>query len=171
MRAFGHEDDAARVAACFECGLYAQDPAQFAVRPGLGRHRNAVHPGQLDQPDRKLVDDRQRALHSLNGLHGVHIGKPRHPSDFFIEARIMLHRATAQREESQVDGVILATEPRVVPYRFRFRQTGQSDIAAALEAAKTRGDLRRLGKIDTSGPAIPDLKISASSSISALLPV
>jgi hypothetical protein len=78
------------------------------MRAGLGRHRDAVHPGQFDQPDGKLVDDAERSLHRLDRLHRVHIDEPGHARDLFVEPWIVLHRAAAEREEAQIDAVILA---------------------------------------------------------------
>ena len=69
VRGFGDEHDlAVPLAALLQRRLDAQDAAQFTVRAGLGRHRDAVHAGQLDQPDRQFVDDRQRALHGIDRL-------------------------------------------------------------------------------------------------------
>ena len=54
--AFGHQHHAARVAARLERRADAQQAAQFAMRARLGRHRDAVHAGERDQPVGEFVD-------------------------------------------------------------------------------------------------------------------
>src|SRR3546814_7099090 len=46
----------------------------------------------------------------------------------FRSPRIVLHRARAEREEAQVDSVILAAEARIVAHRLRLGQARQSDV-------------------------------------------
>ena len=106
--AFGHQDDFARIALGFQRGADAENAAQFAMRPRLGAHRDAVHAGELDQPMRQLVHDLERPAHGVDRLQRMHIGEARHPRDLFVEARIVLHRAAAEREEPEIDGVVLA---------------------------------------------------------------
>jgi hypothetical protein len=107
MRAFGHQDDLAGSPAP-QRGLDAQHAAQLAMRPGLGRHGDAVHAGQR-QPVRQFIDHFQRALHRFCcGAERVDIGKTLHPRDLFVQARIVLHRARPERERAQVDGIVLA---------------------------------------------------------------
>src|SRR3546814_9961002 len=60
--AFGDEDDAAVLAARRERRLDAQNAAQFAMRARLGRHGDAVHPGERDQP---RSEEHTSELHSL----------------------------------------------------------------------------------------------------------
>ena len=148
MRAFRDEDNAARVAACFECCFDSKDTAQFAVRARFRRHGDAMHAGKFYQPNRQLVYHRQCALHGFNGLQRVDIGKALHARHFFIQPRVMLHGAAAQREEAQVYGVILTAEAGVMPHRFGFRQAGKANVAIAGQIAKARRDLRRIGQIN-----------------------
>ncbi len=118
VRALGHQHDLARIAARFERGADAQDAAQLAMRARLGAHRNAVHAGQLDQPEGKFVDYFERAAHRIDRLERVNVGKAGHPRDLLVQARIVLHRARTEREEPEVDRVVLPAEPRVVAHAF-----------------------------------------------------
>ena len=77
VRAFRHQHDLALVAARFERGADAQQAAQLAMRAGLRAHRDAVHAGELEQPEGELVDDLQRALHRLLRLQRVDVGEAR----------------------------------------------------------------------------------------------
>src|SRR3546814_1028244 len=78
------------------------------MRPRLGAHRDAVHAGEADQPEGEFVDHTERALHGIDGGERVDIGKARQPRDLLVEARVVLHRARAEREQPEVDRVILA---------------------------------------------------------------
>ena len=69
---------------------------------------------------RQFINHGQGALHCCLRLKRVNIGKARHPRDLFIQARIVLHRATAQREEAEINGVILAAEARIMAHSFRL---------------------------------------------------
>ena len=149
MRAFGNENDAAWVTTCRKSGLDAQYSAQLSVSASLRCHSDPMHARELDQPHGQLINHRQCPLHGLNRLQGVHIGKACHTRDLFIQPRIVLHRAATQREEAQIDRIILTAQAGVMADGFRFRQSGKADVAMPLQIAQARGNLRRVGKINT----------------------
>src|SRR3546814_17987611 len=74
-----------------------------------------------------FVDHRIGALHRYLRLERVDVGEARHPRDLFIEARIMLHRAASEREEAEVDRIILSRQARVMPDRFGLAESWQAD--------------------------------------------
>src|SRR3546814_374509 len=123
------------LAALLERRLDAQYAAQFAMRPRLGAHRDAVHAGEADQPEGEFVDHTERALHGIDGGERVDIGKARQPRDLLVEARVVLHRARAEREQPEVDRVILAAEPRIMPHRLGLGEAGQADGGRAFQTA------------------------------------
>ena len=98
----------------------AEQTAKLAVCTGLGAHRHAVHAGEVDQPERQLVDHFQRAGHSRDRLQWVHVGKARQTRHLLVEARVVLHRARPERKRSKIDRVVLTRETRVVADRFRL---------------------------------------------------
>ena len=104
-----------------------EQAAQFAMRARLRTHRDAVHAGEVEQPERELIDHLQRALDGLLRLQRVDVGKARQPRDLLVQARVVLHRARAEREQPEVDRIILARQPRVVAHRFGFAETGETD--------------------------------------------
>ena len=158
MRRFGNKDDRSVFAARFERCLDAQDAAQFTMRTRLGRHSDTIHPGQLNQPHRKFLNDGKRTLHRFLRLKWVYIGKACHPCDLFIQARIVFHRARTQREKAEIDGIILPRQARVVAYRFGFRQSRQADFAIALQPTKARCDLGHGLYVDTGCAAVANLE-------------
>ena len=149
MRAFGNENDASWVTTCRKSGLDAQYSAQLSVGASLRRHSDPMHARELDQPHGQLINHRQCPLHGLNRLQGVHIGKACHTCHLFIQPRIVLHRAATQREEAQINCIILTAKAGVMADGFRFRQSREANVAMPLQIAQARGDLRRVGKINT----------------------
>ena len=61
----------------------------------------------------------------------------------------MLHRATAEREQTHVDGIILAAEPGVMADHLALGQARNSDRRFAFEAAETAFNLRCFRQVDT----------------------
>src|SRR4029450_6628789 len=51
------------------------------------------------------------------------------PHHLLVEARVVLHRAGAERIEPHVDGVVLLAEPRVVAHHLRLGGAGEPDRA------------------------------------------
>ena len=158
MRTFWAQDNRSGITARGQCGTDSQYPAKLAMRARFGRHRHRFHAGKRHEPMRKLVNNRKRALHSFHRLQRMHIRETSHPRDFFVQPRVVLHCAATQREETKVDGVILAAEAGVMAHCFWFGQTGQADIAVPFEITEARRDFGRFGEIDTGSAAIANLE-------------
>ncbi len=149
MRAFGHEDDRTRVTTRLQRGADAQDAAQFTMRACLGAHRNAVHAGQRHQPMCEFVDHAERTLDRGHRLQGMQVGKAGHARDLLVQARIVLHRARAEREDAAVDRVVLARKARVVSDRLRLGQAGQAQVGGTGLRSEPRCCIRIAGgKVD-----------------------
>ena len=133
-----NEHDAPRIglAARFERRADRDHAAKLAMRAGLGRKRHRLHAGQLKQPAAQLLHERQRALHRLLRLQRMDVGEARQPRHLLVQARIVLHRARAQRKDAGVDGVVLLAQADVVADGLRLRQAGQADGVAALKPAE-----------------------------------
>ena len=136
MRTFRHENDFARIATRFESGADAENAAQLTMRARLRAHRDTVHPGQLDEPESQFIGDFQRAPNRIDRLQRMDIRKTGHARDLLVKARIVLHRAGAERKQAEVDTVILSAEASVVTHGLRFGQTRETDRAFAREAAE-----------------------------------
>ena len=80
-------------------------------------------------------------------------GQPRH---LLVEPRIVLHRARAEREQAEVDRIILPAEPGVMAHRLRLGEAGKADRPVAFEPgeavraadAASKSTPRRLGIAD-----------------------
>src|SRR5690349_9619733 len=70
------------------------------------------------------------------------------PRDLLVEARVVLHRAGAEREKAEINRVILARQARVMAHRFRLAEPWKVDRARTFEPAEPRRALRDLSKVD-----------------------
>ena len=121
-----------------------QHAREFAMRTRLRAHRHEGHVGQCLQPGGQFVDQFQRALHGGLRLHRMDVTKARQARHLFVEARIVLHRAAAQREEAEVDGIIALRQAHVMAHHFRLRQARQAGRHLARNTTKPpRPVLRR----------------------------
>ena len=137
VRRFRHQHLRARLAARGERRLDRHHAAELAMRAGLRRHRDGMHAGDFEQPAAELVDQLQRAGHGGGRLQRMDVGKAGQPRHLLVEARIVLHRARAERIDAHVDGVVLLAEPHVVAHRLRLGEAGKVDrrFAAMLSEA------------------------------------
>src|SRR5437660_11914451 len=101
---------------------------------------------------RERVDQFERSGHGRYRLKRVDVGETGQARQFFIEARIVFHRARAERVEPGVDRVVLLREAGEVAHDLRLAEPGQSDLGLPLEAAEAATERRRLREIDTAMP-------------------
>src|SRR5258708_16247619 len=78
-------------------------------------------------------------------------GQARH---LLVEARIVLHRARAQRIDAHVDSVVLLAEPRVVLHHLRLAETRQADLAGAAKPIEAVLHLGRLRQVDSAAAGL-----------------
>src|SRR5438105_2112743 len=101
---------------------------------------------------REGVDQLERSRHGGYRLERVDVGKTGQARQFFIEARIVFHRARTERVEPAVDRVVLLREAGEVAHDLRLAEPRKTDNALPIEAAEAVAKCRRLGQID---PAMP----------------
>src|SRR5947199_267771 len=80
---------------------------------------------------------RPRALDGVDRLQRMDVGEARQARDLLVEPGIVLHRARAEREQAEVDRIILPAEPGIMAHRLRLRQAGKADRAVAFEAGQS----------------------------------
>ena len=123
-------------------------PQSSPCAPAAGDNATAGMPVKRLQPMRQRVDELERALYRCLGLQRVQIGKAGQPRHLFVEARVVLHRARAERIEAAVDRVVFLREPGEVADHLRLAEAGQADRPLPLKPAEATAMRRRLGKID-----------------------
>ena len=114
MRGVGDQDLLARVALRLVPRADEQDAGEFAMRAGRGLQRDGVHAGDLDQAALQQIDDFKNALGERVWPVGMRFGEALDARDGFVDARVVLHGAGAERIHAQVDGVVPRREPREV---------------------------------------------------------
>ncbi len=134
----GDQHSLAGVPAGLVGGADGQQAAELAVGAGLGRQGDGGHAGEGLQPVGQLVHQGQGALHGGNRLQRVDVDEAGQAGHLLIEARVVLHRARAQRIERQVDGVVLLAQAHIVAEGFGLREAGQRKGLGAGQAGQIR---------------------------------
>ena len=98
-----------------------------------------MHAREVEQPEGEPVDQLDRALNRFLRLQRMDVGEARHARDLLVEARIVLHRARPEREEAEVDRIILPRQASVVANRFGLGQARKTYGPVALQPAETAG--------------------------------
>src|SRR5690606_7835941 len=135
-----------------------QHPAELAMRAGLRRQRDGRHAREFHEIVRERLHELDGALHRALRLEGMDVadaGKARH---LLVEARVVLHRAGAERIQPAVDGVVLAREAYVMAHGLGLGEAGEADLRLALETTETRLRLGRRRKVDARAPYVADLE-------------
>ncbi len=117
-------------------------PHSSPCAPAFGLIATPCMPVSVTQPFAELRDHLQRALHGVDRLERMDVGEAGQPRDLLVEPRIVLHRARAEREEAEVDRVILPAEAGVVAHRLAARR-GRADRSGGCARARRDGSRRR----------------------------
>ena len=126
-------------------------PHSSPCAPALGLIATPCMPVRSSSQKASSLITCERALHRLLRLQRVDVGKARQPRDLLVEARIVLHRARAEREQAEVDRVILPRQAGVVAHGFRLAEARQVDRPRC--ARDRRGATR--GACGTSAKSTP----------------
>ncbi len=107
-----------------------QDSRELAVRARRRLQRDRLHAGDVEQTLLQQIDDFENALRQRLRPVRMRLCQPLDPGHKLIHARVVLHRARAQRIHPQID--------RVVPRRE------SCEVANDLDLAQLRQQPRRL---------------------------
>jgi len=127
----GHDDRPPLVlAAFFEVRFCDEECGKFAMRAGRRIERERRHPENRGQRAFEIVHHMERALREFVGCVGMEILETRQRRHRFVNARVVLHRARAQRIEAEIDRERAMRETRVVPHDVEFAVIGKREVAA-----------------------------------------
>jgi hypothetical protein len=73
----------------------------------------------------QFVHQLERALRQRFGLQRVCVREARKRGDFLVDARVVFHRARAERVEADIDAIVALRQARVVAQRVQFTHFGQ----------------------------------------------
>ena len=99
----------------------ASRPHNSPCAPALGDIATAGMPVSVVSQFISCDDQLQRALRGGLRLQRMQVAEARQPRHLLVEARIVLHRARAERIEPAVDGVVLARQPHIMADRLPAR--------------------------------------------------
>ena len=101
---------------------------------------------------RERVDQLERPRHGGYRLQRMDVGEAGQTRQLFIEARVVLHRARAERVKPGIDRVVLLRQASEVAHYLRLAEPREADDALPLEAAEAVAKRRRLGQVDAAMP-------------------
>ncbi len=120
VRGIGDQDLLARVALLLEQRADQQDAGQFAMRAGGRLQRDCVHAGDFEQRGFQVRHHLHGPLRERFGLIGMRPSQAFGARHQFVDARVVLHGAGAQRIHAVIDGVVPGGKAREVADGFHF---------------------------------------------------
>ena len=114
------DDGVALLASVGEVRAHEHEPGQLALRTGCGLKRHRRKAGNLGEDLLQVPHELERALRTIVLLVRMEVSEPRQPSDTFVDARVVLHRATPERVEARVDAERAIGERRYVANDLRL---------------------------------------------------
>jgi hypothetical protein len=106
-----------------------QDARELAVRAGGGLQADGVHAGDGGEVVLELGEDREHALRGALVLVRVDVLEAL--GDLFVDLRVVLHRARAERVDVAVDRELAVRELRVVPHQVELGDLGEPGRSSA----------------------------------------
>ena len=137
-RVGGDDRVAVRLAAIGEVRAHQHQPGELALAPRSRLQADGRQPGDLGEDLLQPPHELERALRSVLLLVRVQVAEPGQRDDPLVHARVVLHRAAAERVEAGVDPEVPVGERREVADELGLGDLGQAGRPAA---AKRLGDL------------------------------
>ena len=152
MRGVGGDDRVALLAAVGEVRAHEHEAGQLSLRAGCRLQRHRGQPRDLGEHALQVPHQLERALGVLVLRVRVEVaeaGKRREP---LVHARVVLHRAGAERIEAGVDAERAVGERREVADDLRLRELGQARRSRPAQRVGQLGD-GQVGARRTTGAA------------------
>ena len=149
VRGVRREDLVPRLAAILVVGAGQQHAGELAVRAGAGLQRDVRQPGDLAEGPLQLPHELEGPLGVLRALERVQARVPRERRHALVQARVVLHRARAERVEARVEVEVPLREVDVVADDLRLGDLGQRRRGRAPQARRQQrlgvllGDVER----------------------------
>ena len=126
-------------AAVLEVRAHEHQARQLPLGAGSRLQRHGRETGDLGEDLLQLPHQLQRALRALVFLVRVQVGEPGQRDHALVDARVVLHRAGAERVEAGVDPEVPIGEIREVADDLVLGQLGQARRLLAREARRHLG--------------------------------
>ena len=139
VRRIGHDDlGALQIAARAVIRANHRDAGELALRAGHRRQRHALHAGHFLQHLLQLEHAGEEALAGRRRRERMAAEKLRQHRELITRARVVLHRARAERIEVRVDGEVQLRQPREMTHRLQLRHFRQRRRALARGTSPAR---------------------------------
>ena len=135
----GGDDRVALLTSVGEVRAHEHEAGQLSLRAGGGLKRDRRQPGDLGQHPLETPHQLECSLRALVLLMRVQVAEAREPGEPLVDARVVLHRAGAERVEAGVDAEGAIGQSSEVAHDLRFRELGES---RGLRAPERVGQLR-----------------------------
>ncbi len=159
VRGVGRDDRVTlvRLAAIGEVRAHQHQARQLSLRACCGLQGHGRKPGHLGEDLLELPHQLERTLRALVLLVWVQVGEAGKPRETLVDARVVLHRAGAERIEARVDPEVAVGEVREVTDDLVLGDLGQARRLLAGERGRHLGDGEVVGRHAagaTAGPAL-----------------
>ena len=142
----GRQHLVAALAAVLVVGARQQHAGELALGARAGLQRDVLHARDLRQRALQAPHQLERALRVIGVLQRVQAGVPGQRGGALVQARVVLHRARAERVEAGVEVVVALRDADVVAHELGLGDLGQRRAArsgagarAAARAGRRRG--------------------------------
>ena len=122
----GDDDLAPRISPGLMIGADQQDAGELPVRARRRLQRYGVHSGDVEQAGLQQANDLERSLGKRLGLVRMRFGDALKARDEFVDPRVVLHGAAAQRVHAQIDGIVPGGEAGEVADDLDLAQLGHN---------------------------------------------
>ena len=155
VRGVGGDDRVSLLAAVGEVRAHEHEPGELALRPGGRLQRHGRKSRDLGEDLLQVPHQLERALGVLVLRMRVQVAEPRERGSALVDARVVLHRAGAERVEARVDPEGAVGERREVPHDLRLGELGKARRVCPAQAGGKLGD-REVGSRWDARPCDPD---------------
>ena len=167
-----HHPPRLSLAASLDRRLDRHHAAELAMRARLGDIAIASSPVIVSDAFESASDDLPMPLAPSRPLQGMHVGESRQPRHLFVETRIVLHRARAQRDRVRRRWSNCCATAHIVPDRLGLGEARRFDRALAPVRPQFRlSNGAAAGDATPVASKRPLSKMSASSMFKPRLPV
>ena len=122
VRRVGDDDLAPRISLGLVVSAHQQDAGELPMRARRRLQRDRVHAGDVEQAGLQQANDFERSLGERLRLVRMGLGNALQAGDEFVDPRVVLHGAAAQRVHAQIDGVVPGGEAGEMADDFDFAQ-------------------------------------------------
>ena len=140
MRGVGGDDRVALLAAVREVRAHEHEAGELALRAGRRLERDGGKPGDLGEDLLESPHELERALRALVLLVRMKIAEAGEPCQPLVDARVVLHRAGAERVEAGVDAEGAVGERREVAHDLRLGDLGKARGRRPCEPVRKLGN-------------------------------